>query len=79
MNKDIAPAYARIDDAPEPYFPEPMDSVGDDWVELNIEGDESSDVDYITSTYDININHIIAIGVCDDEGEREVAYRLVNG
>ena len=69
MNKDIAPAYARIDDAPEPYYPEPMGSEGDNWVEINIEDEESTDVDYIASTYNININHIIAIGVCDDEGE----------
>ena len=61
IHKDNAVHYKHIDDSPEPFFPEPQGTEGDDWVEINIEDEDSCDANYVSQTYNININHIIDV------------------
>jgi hypothetical protein len=75
IHKDNAHHYKHIDDGyTEPYYPEPQGNQGDDWVELTIDDEESTDFYYLANTYHISLNHIIGVGY-EDENE-EFAYNL---
>lgn len=76
IHKDNADFYRSIDENPETYYPEPMDNDGDDWVELTIDDEESTDFYEIANKYGMNINDIIAVGY-EDEHE-EIQYKLSN-
>lgn len=67
--KDAASLYSSIDDQPEPFLPEPMGNDGDNWVEITIENEADCDPWVIANRYNININHIIDIGIVDENDE----------
>ena len=74
IHKDNAGFYKHIDDCPEPYYPEKMNSEGDDWVEITIEDESKTDFYYLSNTYQIALNHIIMVGCEDENGEFD--YKL---
>ena len=74
IDKDNAVHYKNIDDCPEPYYSDLQGNRGDDWVELTLDDETSTDFFYLANTYHVNLNHIIAVGY-EDENE-ELSYTL---
>ncbi len=70
IHKDNAHHYKHIDDGyTEPFYPEPQGKEGDDWIEIIIEDEESTDFYHIANTHQIALNHIIGIGLIDENDE----------
>ena len=74
MPNDVVSRYGDIDNQPEPFYPEPMGNSGDSWSEITIEDEDDYDPYVIANRYNININHIIDIGVIDENDE--VTYTI---
>ena len=66
LPNDVVSRYSDIDNQPEPFLPEPMGNEGDNWSEITIDDEVDCDPWVIANRYNININHIIDIGVVDD-------------
>ena len=73
INKDNARHYKFVDEF-EPYHCDLQGDAGDDWVELTLDNETSTDFFYLANTYHLNLNHIIAVGYEDDT--EELSYTL---
>ena len=69
MPNDVVSRYSNIDNQPEPFYPEPMGNSGDSWSEITIEDEDDYEPYVIANRYNININHIIDIGIIDENDE----------